>query len=352
MPINPELKNHGEANNEMSKFGLKFRLAVTFILGMVVGGIAVDRCSGDDADQPKKPGIADTGGARGGDGGPDDDDEPLPPNLVPSDEFDKDPLEYVDIEKCRALLFRWTGEIITDDEILERAHQIETERRIFIAENIINRFCISNPQDQDAIRNAVLKGCTKFESLKQWRGGDWGMTLESPTGDWCDTIDLKEEPVCKPRLSKEEEEDRKKRKEERERVKAMAELIKNNQFNDVLGDIDISLVEDEIKREGLEEGIGGEFVDMLKRVKRQIEDEMDSTQRIILGCELISFLVALDGPLNEEGIDPTIEEAMQTMDNNQVINNAAETFFAFAEALLEASGLDDAEECLLYMHKR
>ena len=96
----PESKNHREANNQKSRFGLKFRLAVAFVLGVVVGGMVVNKCSDSDTDQPKQPGIADTGGAQGGEGEPDGEgDGPKPPKK--SNEKEPECSEFTDEDILR-----------------------------------------------------------------------------------------------------------------------------------------------------------------------------------------------------------------------------------------------------------
>ncbi len=329
---------------------------------MVAGGIAVDQCSGGEADQPKKPGVTDvSGGQSGVEGDPDDDDEPWSTNLIDSDKFDKSPLEYVDVDQCRALLFRMTGDpnckALTADEMRQKIHEIETEERLVAAEDMIDQLCISNLEDQDMIRNATLNGCIALseDSLYQ-ADGEWYLSLGDKWGDeYCDNFELYEAPPasCRRALTEEEKKDNEESKKRQEKIKEMERLIKDNQFDDVLKDIDISRLEDEVRYEGLEGGIGGELIDMLKRVKHQMEGEMDSEKRKILACELFSFLISLEGfKRSEDETDPARIKDMQTMGNNQVIINTIEAFFAFAEALLDASELNDPEECLLYMHKR
>ena len=60
MSKTPRQKNHREANNKSYRFSPKFRLPVAFVLGLVASGIAVNKSSGNDADQPNQPGITDT----------------------------------------------------------------------------------------------------------------------------------------------------------------------------------------------------------------------------------------------------------------------------------------------------
>ena len=340
MPKSPESQNHGEANNKISRFGLKFRLAVAFILGIVVGGITVDKCSGDDADQPKKPGIADKGGAQGGEGGPDD-DKPWPPNLVSEICFDKNPLNYVDVDQCRDLLFKVTGDpnckpALDDKEVLGRAKQIETEMRMAAAEDIINQFCVSNPDDQKAIRDACLEGNTKFVRLIK-RNGQWVMELEGGKfiGEW---IELKEKPFCRPPLTTEEEEYLEENKQRKEKIKK----FKKGGFAEALDDVNIDDIRYEIHRENLGQDLEG-IMEWAQKLK-DLTPDSTQLERIQLGCKFLSFVFNLT---EGGGLTP---EAEERIDNNPVIHEFIEQLAEFGELLLESSGVDDFEECLLHIY--
>ncbi|MBU1017500.1 hypothetical protein KKA33_00545 [Patescibacteria group bacterium] len=264
---------------------------------MIAGGIVVDQCSDNKSCQPKQPGIADTGGAQGGKGGPDDGDKkPWHPNLVPSDDFDKAPEEYVDIAKCRELLFRMTGDpncksALTDEEVLEKAHQIETERRIAKAEEIIDSFCISNLQDQDAIRNIVLKG---YLEVKEVEG--WAMWLNDPKNDASISINLIEKPPCVEFPEKTPTE------------KEIERMTKENNFSDILK-IHINQMREEVRAAGIVDEFD-ELFELTERMPEQIKNIENPIERKLMACRMMYKFTMITRSLQNLTFPSHIEESL------------------------------------------
>ena len=338
MKKSPNSQNNRKNPNKPKYLG--FRAAILWVLtGLAVGGVIGYKLRKGDVDT-KPPGIADKGGAQGGEGEPDDDDEHWPTNLVPSDEFDKTPEDYVNVDQCRELIFRVTGHRVAIglEEIDEQCKELEKKRGEAAAEKIISDFCISNPKDMEEIRQSCLKGYTEYDMLVKGHRGGWILWLRNNENLDTNTIWLKEKPPCRPPLTTEEEERLKEDQKEEREIKE----FKEGGFAEALDDVNIDNIRYEIHRENLGQDLEGvmEWAQKLKSLNS------DSTQleRIQLGCKFLSFVFNLT---EGGGLTP---EAEERIDNNPVLSEFIEQLAEFGELLLESSGVEDFEECLLHIY--
>jgi len=338
MQKSPNSQNHREANNEKSKFGLKSRLLVTFILGLVAGGIVVSKCS--DADQPKRPGITDTSGGQseGGDGPPDD-DKPWPSNRVPLDKFDEAPEEYVDVDQCRELIFRVTGHRVAIglEEIDEQCKELAKKRGEAAAEKIINDFCISNPEDMNAIYNAALKGYTKFESLRDVGRGYWLWLRNNENLD-SDAVWLKEKPPCRPPITTEEEELKKEDKEEEQRLKESIELARQGKWSQITDNLDFERAREAAKKADIDYEVE-KYLKEVEAVVKKTKGKMTAFEMIKSACRIHA---ARHNMVRDIGW-----EKWGDIDKGD-LSEFLETVYLLSRTMLETNGIDDPHECQGY----
>lgn len=318
---------------------LTFREAIFLLVGLVAGGGAsaaylVEKAS---TDQPKKPGIAKVSSEQGGDSGTDSKGKFWPKHWIPADEFDKRWREFNDILQCRDLVLNWDGSVVSDDEVVERAYEIEKERRLAAAEDLIADFCLSDPKVIKAIREACLKGYTKFDSLVE-HYGDYTLQLEGVGKYSREFIELKKKPDCRPPLNEEEKKALKRREEEKKKLK----MFKEGGQAKFLEGLDIKDLRREINAEGLEAELSG-LVDWAQKLKN-INKKTTQLKRIKLACEFMSYLISLD-----QGGGLTAEEEERVRKNSS-LNESIEQLGEFSDLLLESNGVEGYEECLLHMH--
>jgi len=182
-----------------------------------------------------------------------------------------------------------TCEPMGDDDIQNRAHQIETEKRHAIANDLIERFCISHEPDKEALMNAVFNGYTEIGGigLIETDDGKWEINLQRNEGDSNSTemVRLEKEPPdeCKPALS--DEEIAQKNKE-----KKITEDLKAGKIEDYLKQFDPKAVLAEARALGIEDDeFIKEFVRAIKKAK-SIKNNMNINAKRKLACEL-EFLV-------------------------------------------------------------
>ncbi len=301
MQKNPSSKNHRESFVKTPTFTLKFRLAVTFILGMIAGGIVVDKCSGDKADQPKQPGIADTS-KTGGEAPP---SPPEPPE--PDDE--------VDFSQCRNLVFKVTHPECGEDEIKRRYLERRREELEKWADKIIKKLGIHNPNDQDKIREAVLNGCTEFGKIS----GNLLVLEPPPPMQYCHV--MLEEESEKDWLDISEEEYEKLSHEE----KRLVDLYRDKKYEDTLEGIRFTEFKNKIDEltendgEFVDLGLADDYnndFDMLSQAQEDMIRAQSQEERLKILCKLFVDIESkpwntdeqidkIQRLMEEEGIDLT-----------------------------------------------
>jgi len=325
MPKSPDKQNHRENVDRKSSYSLKFRLAVAFILGLAVGGVAMKLVS--HADKPKR----------------DKTTEIIPyPSAGQKDSSDGNPVLPVMWKNPK-------GKLITENEVLEKANEIETQRRMSFAENIIRQNCIREPGDQEKIRNTVLavgySDINSSEIIRPWLANRMYFFPEKLQGlcelhrENCRQFPLKSS--CRA-LTEEEEADVKKYKADLEEYKRntnkMADLVGSGRLSDALADIDIQELEKSIRQEGLEKSIGGELLEMVKYAKGQSGRVMDPKGRLIFCGKLESFF---KGQWMKRADDEN-----EAINNNTTIKNAFEILQLFSNEITRSQGFEEHKACL------
>jgi len=337
MPKSPDKPNHSAESNEGYSLGLKFRLVLAFILGMGVGATIIKWRS--EHAKPNKPDITDVTYQR--DGGT---DNPPKPKKTASSLPVRPSLPTNGHElMCQP---------VSDEEIENRAHQLETEKRQKIAEEIIKRFCISDERDKDKITNAVLKGFIELHDkglYQSSKSGKWRIELKTEKLDRnSDLIDmflniqditLEKEPPdeCKPALSKEEI-------EQKQKEKKMIKDLKDGKTAQYLNQFDSEKILNEARSLGIEnEDIIKEFLKAIEKAKETMRSDLDGNARKKLACELQLSMMRME--YFDEGINPEVDKKLKTNTNLPF-----DEFVNFVEAYSKAQGInDDSDECVLFL---
>jgi len=333
---NAPKENHRESIDEKSRFSQKFRLAVTFVLGLG-GGIAITSFFGDHACQSNQPAITDVGGSRGV-GGVGPDGKPWPKNQVSSDKFDKKPEEYVDVDQCRALVLKWDGTVVTDDEVVAKAEDIMVEKRLAQARNLISKLCLTDGRDTMGIENAFLEGYTEFYWSENERGCHFLVNLIKK-GEGENTICLEGPPPCEPSLSDVSDEGRKNMEEIAQR-KEKIQKLKEMGYGAIFEKVDLAAMKDEIKRLNLSESHWVELVKRIEMLKTMVSHDESAGALALETCKLYGFMFGAmkDFEEDEEGVpdSPIFKENMEHIED-------------FTKVVLEANGLRDEEECIKFL---
>lgn len=350
-PSSPSRPDHIQSTP--GRFGL--RTAIFLVLAGIAAGVSLDRYFTDKEGgcSAKAPEISNTTQSQADQ--LKEKDGSWPSNLVSEICFDKNPLSYVDVDQCRELLFQMTGDPnckqLTVDEMRQEIHKAETEERMFKAEALIDKYCISNPVDQDMIRDAALQGCVGVDedTIYQSQDGQWYINLTDEFGEYCEAgnTELSEEPPCREPLTDEKKAEKEELKAQHDRMKSMVEALKNNEKVNALDDVDIKRLEEDILSEGLEEH---DLVDLLKEAKRKMAGDMDSMERKKLGCKLMSLAMNKEVSELKEEEPESIAESGSGPEENAVVSEAYEAMEELAIAILKAENVDDAEECFLYLY--
>lgn len=333
MRKSPRPNNHREIFSRTLHFALKFRLAVTFVLGMIAGGIVVDQCSGDEAaGPPPQPVITDAGGASA---------EALPPPPEPPE-----PDDEVDFSQCRNLVFKIVHpkcKKLSDEEIRKQYLARVKRQRDERAAEIIKMLDINDPEDRAKIRRAVYDGCTEIKDFE----GTW-LQLEAPpvTSQCGGPIELNERPE-KDWIDLDEEEyeqlsDEDKLLTDLYRDRNYEEVLKRTHFDDLKRQIDELMEYDE---EFNELKIGESFyedIKMLEEIRDQILRTDNEKERQRIMCELIIALETQSGHDKRQ-----IDKIMRLMEQDDIdLTSFDDTvrFQVFWQSLITLSGFGSEEE--------
>ncbi len=339
---------------EKSK-GLTTREAIFIVVGFVLGsaGAATYFLEKGDADSAKKPEVSKLSDGESDDVGEDQicikrnkSSKWAPPcGWMATDEFDERSEEAVALCECRAL-FREKVLVdengielpncnpMSEDEILQEAHGIETERRAIKAEAIIDRYCISDPEDQEELRDEVMRGFSRNAEVYQFKDGTWQMGLDSSEDESFSTgFELMEKPMC----GMEEE----KRHEYTEGERKMLKMIKENRFAELWGEkVDVEWRRDQVNDVGAE-GELGEFLDFLDTVPSRM-DEKDPALRKLAACQLMYDFLMIAEKL--EQMPPEVESKI---DGIQGLGDSFRGVEMILEAFTQSQGVDDFENCAM-----
>ncbi len=316
--------NHREISSRAPNFALKFRLAVTFVLGMIAGGIAVDQCSGSDADQPEQPKLTDINKG------------PKAPPPLESPEPD----DEVDFSQCRNLVFKISNpecKKLSDEEI-EKQYLARVKKQLDQrAAEIIRMLDINNPEDRAKIRRAVYDGCTE---IKEFEGTLLQLKVPPATNQCDNPIELNEKPekdwVDIDETEYEQLSDEDKLLTDLYRDRNYEEVLQRTHFDDLKNQIDELIEYDE---EFNELKIAESFYEDIKLLE-EIRDQMLRTnsleERQYIMCELIVALESQSRP-NEQQVD----KLMRLMEQDDIdLTSFDDTvrFQVFWQSLIALSG--------------
>jgi len=348
MKKSPESPNQRKSPDKRLRYSIKVRLAVGALLCVIAGGV-LDRAITASA-KNKKDGIAEIDKSRiGGKSGSDSQRTghssflPVPSGSVCAD--------------------------LSDGDILNKAHNIETKQRLSLADKIIGDNCITNLEDRETIRSVVLQ---KGDTIKI--GPD--TIAPSPTGSWFFSLDgipqkdisqdsdggglqkdtpktsdggepeevsayegprefkLKEAPPAKCRpITDEERKAIEEYAKEKEKVKAMADMIRNGQAGQILAGIDLRRLEEAVRLEELEKGFGDALIKTVKEAKSKLKGKMSSGERTLLACRIISVMLSA-------------ENSEKVIRKNPYLNSVMEELSSLGEVIAELEKINDIEEFL------
>jgi len=277
-------------------------------------------------------------------------------NWVGGDEFDKDPLSYVDPTQCRNLVLQWDGSVITEDEILDKAVEIQNlrEQADFAekARNIIKKYCVESLKDQAKIQEAISSGCGNLDPEQpiyfSARENKW--SFESERGD-CPSIELGERPHC---LSEDEIRDAENTKANYKKEEAakdeIIKLIGKSKIKEWFADEDILKMRRFVKENKLEALFDEKFFNTIDRLAEY--GSLSDEGKEIYACDLMSAFasVAIRGDDPRFSISKADQEILAN--SPSYVENFMDKFEQLATLLGEMENLDDFERCALLVYKK
>jgi hypothetical protein len=267
-------------------------------------------------------------------------------NLIPQGEFDKDPFAYVDVEKCRALLFSVTGDLnckaLTIDEMQSRVAEAEVAEKRMIIKNFLEEYCIVNPEDERVlVRSVVDEGCVLVEKPFMDASGGWVVNSRKSVTESCNSIELKSPPQCSPSLSAEEVERQAKAKLDRLAKDRMAEMAKLDHGAELIRESGLEKLLAEAKATVENHPRAEDAVRLLEKARNVLSKPSSMEDRKRLACALVMGMVAAD----DRGDQPNgFKEAFP--DSERLTK-----FALLAEAMAQGTGVEDAEDCLSVLAK-
>ncbi len=287
-------------------------------------------------------------------------------SLISSEEFDKDPLAYVDVSRCRELVLRWDGQVISEDEIVGKAREIEILReeaeregrereKAANADKIIADLCLKNPADIEKVRRAVDSARARLTEII-YKKGKWSVRVQDPniaeidgsSMDWGRT-DLAEEPPCKPngvpfKFDQAKEEERKR----------MLDLIGEKNYGKAMGGIDFDRFGQEAAREKVEKEVA-ETVSAFKRFSDYLDNSGngDPVGRKQALCKLaINFFIADKAIVDGERLVTIPAEQLQRIKGNPILSGELDKMYDLVMEVMAKEGVKDVEEeCIMAMIK-
>ncbi len=214
--------------------------------------------------------------------------------------------KVADAEQCRALFAEMTRDpnwkpMLSDDEVRKKYNDIEQKRLSVVADGIISKLCITNPDDEKAIREMTSKGLDsglRVQVDKKGGGATVSMTKTAVTTDYTDmTVGLVEVPHCELRRDpKEVEHDQ------------LFEDIMARRYDKILNG---AVKADEIEKNAVDDGLISEssvrdFISLARESERALTDPATMKEQ---SCKMITRLTEIFSRWQSLGAERTREVA-------------------------------------------
>lgn len=269
-------------------------------------------------------------------------------NLVLASDFDRDPFAYVDVEKCRALLFKVTGDLNCKapnlEEMRVKVSEAEAKEQKMMVENYLEQYCIVDPEAEKEIARKIREeGCYVVGKPREEASGEWYVDPMKSATEPCGSVQLKGPPHCMPRPDLSEEERMKMAKAEHEKTQKMSDMAKLDRGSELVRESGLAEMLADVKRADSKSPMAKDVVRVLERAKAALANPSSLDEKKAVSCDLVMLLV-----MSDRGDKPAKDELAGVFSNEE----RRSQFNRFAGAMATGFGVDPDDDCITQMVKK